>query len=240
MKQMITSLMLLAFVAQTSTGQTGNAVTDTTVRVQLWTLYPGYIVTRQGDTISGYLLLKNLVNNQDKVFYYHNKEDKKYTEKYKPKDLRAYKVGPRYYESFKFKPPATASANDANTWHFILKLIDGPFSLYRWYYETLDQSHARLKVDQDRPFHATVDLSFTEEGLSQQNYGLTPAGEFVDLGSLKMLTNFKKNMAKLVQDDAALAQKIRNKVKGYGYYDIERIINEYNAWYLKEHPGWHR
>ena len=38
----------------------GGAVTDTTVKVKLWSLYAGYVITRSNDTIKGFLLLKNL------------------------------------------------------------------------------------------------------------------------------------------------------------------------------------
>ena len=97
-----------------------------------------------------------------------------------------------------------------------------------------------MKIDKDQPLEVKIDLSFSEKNLSTENYGLTPDGEFIDLGSLKMLTNFKKNMSKLVEDDADLARKIRNKEKGYGYYDIPKILREYNEWYLKNHlsRGW--
>jgi len=237
MKRPFLLIMLILFFAGSVPGQFSPApVTDTTAQVKLWTLYPGYVVRQNGDTVHGYLLLKNLAANQDKVFFFEHPEDKKYSVKYKPKDLKAYKVGPRYYESWKFRPPATASANDARTYHFLLKIIDGPFSLYRWYYEILEQSKARLKIDSDQPLTGTVDLSFSEKDLQTHNYGVTPEGEFVDLSSLKMLTSFRKNMSKLVADDEELARKIRNKEKGYGYYDIERIIREYNEWYLKNHP----
>jgi len=237
MKRPAFLLFLMILMIRSATGQYSDApVTDTTARIKMWSLYPGYVVTQDGNTLHGYLLLKNLAANQDKVFFFKNPEDKKYTAKYKPKDLKAYKVGPRYYESWKFKPPATASANDARTYHFLLKIIDGPFRLYRWYYETLEQSKARLKIDKDQPLQGQVDLSFSEKDLSHHNYGVTPAGEFIDLGTLKMLTNFKKNMSRLVEDDTELATKIRNKEKGYGYYDIERILREYNEWYLKNHP----
>lgn len=119
MKKILLSLLLLNFIHGA-----GAQVTDTTVKVKLWTIYPGYVVTKSGDTIKGYLKLKNLVNNQDKVLFYLHPNDEKYTKKYKPKMLKAYKVGPRYYESFKFKPPVTYAGNDANTYHFLLKLID--------------------------------------------------------------------------------------------------------------------
>ena len=45
--------------------------------VKLWTLYPGYVVTKENDTIKGYLMLKNLINNQDKAFYYKDKDTPK-------------------------------------------------------------------------------------------------------------------------------------------------------------------
>jgi len=55
--------------------------------------------------------------------------------------------------------------------------------------------------------------------------------------TLKMLTNFRKNMSKLVEDDPALAKKIRNKEEGYRYTDLEKIIREYNTWYKKTHSA---
>ena len=232
------SLLLLS--AASLPGQYSTApVTDTTAKVKLWSLYPGYVVLQNGDTLRGYILLKNLAANQDKAVFYRSPDDGKPTAKYRPKDLKAYKVGPRYYESRKFRPPATASSNDARTWHFLLKVIDGPFSLYKWYYETPEQSKARLQIDRGHPLEGHINLSFSEKELQVENYGLTPSGEFVDLGSLKMLTNFKKNMSKLVAEDAELVQKIRNKEKGYGYYDIDRIIREYNDWYRQHHPPRH-
>ena len=229
-------IFLISFPAFSQEEQNAPAE-DTIFNVKLWTKYPGYVITRDNDTIRGYLMLKNLVNNQDKVLFYNNQDDEKYTEKYKPKDLKAYKVGPRFYESFKFKPPVTYAGNDAKTWHFVLKVIDGPFSMYKWYYETTQRSEERVKIDEEHPLNTKIDLSFSEKDLEDHTYGLTPSGEFVDLNSLKMLTNFKKNMSKLVADDPQLAEKIKNKEEGYRYYDLAKIIREYNAWYIKNHPG---
>jgi hypothetical protein len=237
MKRLVLILILmpvLCFPAISGNLSDGD-VSDTTASVKLWSIYPGYVITQNGDTIKGYLMLKNYAANQDKVLFFNSPDDKKYTKKYKPKELKAYKTGPRYYESFKFKPPSTASSNDAKTYHFILKVIDGPFCLYKWYYETPEQTKARLKIDKDSPLGADIDLSFSEKDLAHHYYGLTPSGEFVNLGSFKMLTNFRKNMSKLVADDKELAEKITNKEEGYRYFDIEKIIHEYNDWYAKNH-----
>ena len=206
-------------------------------RVQLWTLYPGYVVTKDNDTIKGYLMLKNLINNQDKVFFYKSKSDKKEDAvKYKPKDIKAYKVGPRYYESFKFKPSvSTYSANDAKTYHFVLRVLDGPLSLYRWYYETIEKSKERVNVDAEHPLNTKVDLSFNEDELKYITLGRKNGGEIIDFNSMKMLMGFKKNMSKLVADYPELAGKIAKKKEGYQHQDIENIVKEYNEWYVKNH-----
>ncbi len=210
------------------------------VRVKLWTLYPGYIVTRENDTIRGYLMLKNLVNNQDKVYFYKSPDqDKKEAVKYKPKDLKAYKVGPRVYESFKFRPSAsTYAGNDARAWHFILKAIDGPFTLYRWYYETIERSEERVKMQKGHPETLSVDLSFNEDELKHITLGRKLGGELIDFDSFKMLTGFKKQMSRLVADDPELSKKIAGKAEGYRIANLEKIVREYNAWYVKHHPGW--
>jgi hypothetical protein len=110
--------------------------------VKLWTIYPGYVITNENDTIHGYIKLNNLIDNQRKALFYNSPDDENYAEKYKPKDIKAYKVGPRYYESFKFWPET-----EARGVHFFLKIIDGPLSYYKWYYESTEDSKKRIVVD---------------------------------------------------------------------------------------------
>jgi len=229
MKRILFLLLFCSFSLMTSGQDFKN--------VKLWTLYPGYVVTKENDTIRGYLMLKNLINNQDKVFYYKDMNTPKDDAvKYKPKDLKAYKVGPRYYASFKFRPSvSTYSANDARAYHFILRVIDGPFKLYRWYYETIEKSKSRVKTDKEHPLNTAVDLSFNEDELSHITLGRKLDGELIDFNSTKYLVGFKKNMSKLVSDYPELAKKIANKEEGYRHGDIEKIIKEYNEWYLKNH-----
>ncbi len=205
--------------------------------VKLFWKYPGYVVTLARDTIYGYLELKNLVNNEDVVLFYKNEQDEKFTKKYRPKELLAYKVGPRYYESLKFKPPASYAVNDARTYHFVLKAIDGPLTLYKWYYESKARTEQRVQINKKDPWLSHVDLSFSENDLAENDYLKTPKGDWIDLNTLGMMMHFKKNMSKLVAEDKALAQKIKNKEKGYQYIDIDHIITEYNRWYLAHHPG---
>ena len=212
-------------------GQTENeAINNDSAHIRLWTKYPGYVVTKDNDTVKGYLMLKNLIANQDKVFFYHDKDtDKGEAVKYKPKQLKAYKVGPRYYESYKFKPPvASYSTNDAKTYHFVLKVIDGPISLYKWFYEPTERSEERVKIDTSDILNSKIDLTFSETGLESVTFIKKFDGELTSFG-----LGFKKKMSKIVSDDKELSKKILNKEKGYRSWDLEKIVKEYNNWYLK-------
>ncbi len=203
------------------------AQTDST-GVKLWTKYPGWVLKSENDTIHGYIMLKNLVNNQEKALYYSNLKDEKPTEKYKPKEIKAYRVGPRYYESVKCWP-----ANEANTWHFLLKIVDGPISIYRWYYEPESKSKMRVQVDKNDIKNSKIDLGFSEDELSSETFVIKLKGKPQSLTKMKFITNFRKNMSKLVNEDEELVKKIMNKEQGYQIGDEDKIIREFNQWYLK-------
>jgi hypothetical protein len=199
-------------------------------KIKLFSLYPGYVITKKGDTLKGYLMLKNLISNQDKVWFYKTKDTpKKEAVKYKPKDIKAYKVGPRYYESHKFWPNvSTYVTNNTRGYHFILKVIDGPLSMYRWFYEDVATSDQRVNIDFSDPASFHLDLSFSENDL--------PAVPLVKKGDGEVIFlyhGFRKAMLKLVSDDPELAEKIKNKELGRN--DLEQIIKEYNEWYLSHH-----
>jgi hypothetical protein len=204
------------------------AQNDTTA-IQLWTIYPGYIVTWEDDTIEGFIKLNNLVHNQKKANFYKNAEDAEPLEKYKPKDIKGYKVGPRVYESYKYHV-----TNETKGYHFFLKVIDGPICMYKWYYEPESRQQERVDIDEDDILNSKIDLSFSEDDLSSQDFAKKIDGEFTCLSSLKFSTNFKKNMSEFVSDYEELAQKIASKEEGYRSYDREKIIGLYNDWYLQK------
>jgi hypothetical protein len=173
-------------------------------------------------------MLKNLVNNQGKALFYLNLTDEKPSKKFKPKDIKAYKVGPRYYESIKCWP-----ANEANTRHFLLKTLDGPISIYRWYYEPENKSKMRVQVNKNDIRNSKIDLGFSESELSSEVFVVKLGNKPENLTKMKFVTNFRKNMSKLVVEDEGLVKKIMNKKKGYLIGDEEKIITEFNKWYLE-------
>ncbi|GAP42640.1 hypothetical protein TBC1_11772 [Lentimicrobium saccharophilum] len=219
MKKVTTLLFTILICTNLPAQQKGDTV-------RLWTIYPGYVITLENDTIHGFIKLNNYIDNQRKALFYNNPDDEEYAVRYKPKDIKAYKVGPRYYESFKFWPETAARGV-----HFFLRLIEGPVTYYKWYYESPEDSKKRIVVDEEKQKITKIDLSFSEEKLYTESICIKNGGEPEKLSTL----NFKKTMSKYLEDYPELSAKVAGKQEGYRAWDIEKIIREYNEWYTKNH-----
>ena len=182
---------------------------------------PGFIITLQGDTVKGYLLNINLWMNQHMTFLYKTPDDQAGRIKYKPKEIRAYQVGNRYYESMKY--PFNYSIYPYN---FVLRKVDGPIKYFIWYY---NEDRAKLMSPDVSLAELTKAFLFVEDDLWKDEFAKNGDGEFIKF-DFKFLVKFAKNMSDYVRDDTELAQKILNKVRGYQNVDIEKIIREYNEW----------
>jgi hypothetical protein len=186
---------------------------------------PGFIITLQGDTVKGDLLNINLWQNQKMTFFYTDPNDQKGRVKYTPKEIRAYQVGTRYYESTKH--PFTNSIRSEN---FLLRKVDGAIKYYVWYY---DEDKSKLMVwDKISLADLGKAFLFDESELWKEEFGKKKNEETIMPFDFKFLLKFARNMADYVKDDVELAQKIANKTEGYKNINIEAIIREYNAWYL--------
>ena len=191
---------------------------------------PGYIITLQGDTVKGYLLNINLWLNQKMTFFYKNPEDKEGRVKYTPKEIMAYRVGPRYYESIDH--PFTNSIRSEN---FLLRKVDGPIKYYVWYF---DEDKSKLLVwDKITIADLGKAFLFEESELWKDEFGKKTNEETFTEFNLKFLLKFARNMSEYVKDDVVLAQKIADKTEGYKNINIEAIIREYNTWYLSNHQA---
>lgn len=191
-------------------------------------ILPGYIITIKGDTVKGYLLNINLWLNQRMTFLYTDPADREGRVKYTPNEIRAYQVGPRYYESFKH--PFTNSLHQEN---FLLRKVDGPIKYYVWYY---DEDKSKL-LSWEKLSLADLGKAFLfeESELWKDEFGIKGNEKTLMPFDLKFLLKFSKNMAGYVKDDVELAKKIENKTQGYKNINIENIIKEYNNWYLNNH-----
>ncbi|MBP7508002.1 MAG: hypothetical protein KA807_09280 [Prolixibacteraceae bacterium] len=187
--------------------------------IKLWTIYPGYIITKSNDTIQGYLMLKNKISNQGKVFFFDSPNAEKPSAKYKPKDIKGYKVADRVYETMKYSPEYTTMK-----YSFLLKTVDGKVKFFKSYFDDKE----RIKIDEDDIWNSKIDLSFSEEELKEVWLGSKDGKKIENFNSFGYLLNFSKNMSKFLSDCPEIANKIANKEKGYEYGNLEKIIREYN------------
>lgn len=191
-------------------------------------IHPGYIITLKGDTVKGYLLNINLWLNQKMTFLYSDPEDRKGRIKYTPKEIKAYQVGNRYYESIKY--PFVYSTHAEN---FILRKVDGPIKYYVWYYD--EDRNKLMSLDKLSLADLEKAILFDESELWTDEFGLKQNEKTLTPFNLKFIMKFSRNMADYIKDYAELAKKIENKQEGYKNINIEAIIREYNDWYLKTH-----
>lgn len=190
---------------------------DDTTSLDRGTVYPGYIINLEGDTIRGYILNSNLWYNQSIVYYYTDSSNRENRIKHKAKDIKGYQVGNRIYESFKH--PATYSTHTHN---FFLRKITGPINYYIWYY---DPDRGNLTEPELTLEGMSAAMLFEESELWFQEVVKKGDDELIDLNPI----GFAKTMSGIVEDDPGLAKKVKDKETGYKSVDAAKIILEYNA-----------
>jgi predicted nuclease of restriction endonuclease-like RecB superfamily len=201
------------------------AAQDDLSEPQRGSVLPGFIINLNGDTVKGYLLNINLWMNQHMTFFYTSPDDPDHRIKYRPKEIKAYQVGNRFYESMKY--PFSYSLYPYN---FILRKVDGPIKHYIWYY---NENRAKLMSPDVSVEELGKAFVYEENELWKDEFARKGDGELTPF-DFKFLVKFAKNMAAYVEDDRSLSQKIKDKVKGYQSVDIERIVREYNEDVLKK------
>jgi hypothetical protein len=174
--------------------------------------YPGYIVKSNGDKIEGYIKAQNKGSvagtghcNQTKVIFFSDPEDKKSKVVYKPADLKGYMIADKYYKTMNYSGGLLAKPI-----RFVLLVDEGQIARYVWY------------TDNEKRIKGVVQF---DEQFVLQNGDNKPIEEGV------LLLGFAKKVSELVSDNTELANKVKNKEKGFGAGSLDKIIAEYNEWY---------
>ncbi len=186
-------------------------------------LYPGYIIKMDGDTVKGFIKAKQRCaidgmigsNNQTSVDFYLNQSDRKPAVKYKPDELKGYKIADKIYESINYSGGLFKKPN------FNLVVRDGAIRIYEWYSTVSGFSSIRMQSGEswqsydNRRYEKRVVIA--KDPKTAMEYGM--------LG-----LSFSKNMSALVQDNPELMEKVKSKAKGYTLLDLFDVIEEYNNW----------
>ncbi len=135
MKKIIVStlftLLIFASLSQDNNIEQGNW--DPAI-YRVGEIYPGYIVNMKGDTVEGFLKADTRCSiagvgssNQNQVTFYQNQSDKKPLAKYKPDEIKAYKIADKVYQSITYSGGLLKKPN------FNLVVEDGAIRIYEWY-----------------------------------------------------------------------------------------------------------
>lgn len=184
--------------------------------------YPGYIITLEGDTVEGFLKAQSRCaiagigsSNQNEAEFFTHEEDKKATMKYKPDDIKGYKIADKVYESINYSGGLTKKPN------FNLVTTDGAIRVYEWYstkegYSMIMQQSGESWQDYDaRRFDTKIIIAKEPDApMEHSTLGLSWA----------------KKMPELISDNKEMAAKVANKESGYKFLNMFEVIEEYNKW----------
>lgn len=189
---------------------------------QVGKMYPGYVIQSNGDTIHGFLKAgeRCAINgigssNQNQAVFYTSETDKKPTAKYKPKEIKGYKIADKVYESIDYSGGLFKKPN------FNIVCEDGAIRMYEWYSTVENFSSYRKQSNETwQEYDARryeTNIIIAKDPDASIEYSL--------LG-----LSFSKKLQPMVEDYPELAQKVKNKEKGYTFLTMFAVIREYNEW----------
>lgn len=222
-RNIILSIALVTSLTAFSQESENNSMADWSPEIyQVGKIYPGYIIKSDGDTIKGFIKADNRCSiggigssNQNKVKFYLHESDRRPSEKYKPKDIKGYRIADKVYESINFSGGLFNKAN------FNLVVEDGAIRLYEWY-STVD-NYSSLSKQSGETWQAYDGRRFETKLIVAKDP--TEPIEYSRLG-----LSFKKKMPPLISDNPEMAKKVANKEKGYNFLHLFDVIKEYNEW----------
>lgn len=174
--------------------------------------YPGYFINAKGDTIRGYILLINKLDNQAGSEYSNDSRGEKIKIFLMPDQVRGFKMRDRNYTSIEYGDP------DPKSEHFLLTLAEGDLKLYQFF--RLPENLYVPAGSGQRP--ATGN---DEQYLQSEFIIVNDSGKQFTIGGESALL---KNSNEIFKGNDSLLNRIRNKEKGYRYIDLLQLIKQYN------------
>lgn len=174
--------------------------------------YPGYFINAKGDTIRGWILLINKLDNQASGEYSNDSRAEKIKIYLLPDEVKGFKVQDRIYTAIEYGDP------DPKPQHFLLTLVEGELKLYQ-YFRMSEDLYVGTGTGQ-RPATGNDEMYLQSEFVI-----VNPAGKQFVLFNQNSLV---KNAEELFGSNSALLQKIKDKEKGYKFNDLKAIVLEFN------------
>jgi hypothetical protein len=174
--------------------------------------YPGYFINAKGDTVRGYILLTNKLENQRGAEYSNDSRGEKIKIHLLPDEVKGFKVQDRVYSALDY------GEADPMYQHFLLTVDQGKLNLYEYFRLAKD-----LYVGEgngQRPANGN------DEQYLQNEYIITN-----ETGKKFVVTNqnsLVKNADEMFKDNPELIKKIGDKEKDFRYNNLPAIVKLYN------------
>jgi hypothetical protein len=188
--------------------------------------YPGYVIKLNNDTVRGFIEAKERCavggvgySNQNRCEFYLNETDRKATEKYGPKDIKGYMIADKFYKSIAYSGGLMKSNN------FCLQTRIGRISSYVWYstkdgFVNMNRGGSESQEDFDKRRYEADDLY---QKLDEDPVTWT-----------KIVMSYAKVVPAMMSDYPDLAEKIKNKEKGYKIDHFFDALEEYNKYFASK------
>lgn len=185
-------------------------------------LYPGYIIKLEGDTVRGFIKSRSRCSltgmgssNQNTAEFYLYESDRKPVDKFKPSEIKGYKIADKEYQSIKY------SGGLFNKPNFNIIVKDGPIRIYEWY--SMKDNFATIRKQSGENWRDYYERLYETKLIIAKD-----PKEPVELAMLGLF--FTKNFLPMIADYPELSEKVKNKEKGYTLLNIFDVIEEYNNW----------
>ncbi len=175
--------------------------------------YPGYFINAKSDTIRGYILLTNKIENQRGGEYSNDSRGEKVRIHLLPDEVKGFKVQDRVYTAVDYGEP------DPMYQHFLITVEEGKLNLYQYF--NLSKDLYIGEGNGQRPANGN------DEQYLQSEFVITNKA-----GKKFVITNqnsLSKNAEEIFAGNAEIIQKIKDKDKDYRYSDLPLIVKQYNT-----------
>ena len=174
--------------------------------------YPGYFINVKGDTVRGYILLTNKIENQRGGEYSNDSKGEKIKIHLLPDQVKGFKVQDRIYSVVDYGEP------DPLYRHFLLTLEQGELNLYQYF--RLSKDLYISEGNGQRPANGN-----DEQYLQSEFIIINKEGKKFVIPNQNTLS---KNADEIFKGNSEIIQRIKDKDKDYRYANLSEMVKNYN------------
>lgn len=180
--------------------------------------YEGYVITKEGEKIQGFVKYRNRYIMQEEVIFFSDKDNEKTKKRYYTHELQGYAVGDKVYECLAYSGGASVTEIRA------LLVIRGTGCIkeYVWYDRAAGYTTMVLMDGE------------TEEQLGTRKFPPTKiyykTGDDIPVPVKYFDEDFDKKMALYIKENKELVKKVKAGTVGYNKpMYLDAIFKEFNA-----------